>query len=283
MKQFLILPAALVAMAAGPVFAADMPMKAAPAPIIVDSSWTGMYLGGSVGEQWAKNEYNTTCLGLGGVGDCGAAGTAIVFPGFPDSSTANTFNNNGVKYGVYYGAMFQAAQHWVFGVESDFNFFNKTNTVAGIPGCTTTACTGIGLTTSVSGDGVSFKNGDDFSLRARAGFLVIPDLLLYATGGPSWMKVQETAFCTGATSPACTFSLAETHTHTVAGFTVGGGLEWKVAQHFLLRGEYRFSDYGTWKNSFFQGSGSFDVNTSTKITTQTATFGIAYLIPPPRW
>jgi outer membrane immunogenic protein len=218
----------------------------------------------------------------------------LAFPGAPDSNAV--FNNNGVRYGVYYGAMFQAAQHWVFGVESDYNFFNKTNTVGGIVGCATGTCPGFppGFA-DASGDSTSIKTGNDFSLRARVGFLVLPDLMLYGTGGAAWQKITASATCSpgGTTglgaSPFCAIlspgpAYSESHTATLAGFTVGGGLEWKIAQHFLVRGEYRYSDYGTYHASFFQTvPASPNVFANVRVTSQVATFGIAYLIPPPKW
>jgi len=47
----------------------------------------------------------------------------------------------------------------------------------------------------------------------------------------------------------------------------------------MLRGEYRYSDYGRWNSSFFTGLGDVDFQTSTKVTNQIATFGIAYKFP----
>jgi outer membrane immunogenic protein len=68
--------------------------------------------------------------------------------------------------------------------------------------------------------------------------------------------------CNGNTSPACLFSHSQTQSAWLPGWTVGGGLEWKLLQNWLLRGEYRYSDYGTFKPNFFVGSG--DKGTSAK-------------------
>ena len=47
MKRFLFAGAAAVALWGAPAIAADMPTKAAPAPVF---DWTGFYLGGNIGD-----------------------------------------------------------------------------------------------------------------------------------------------------------------------------------------------------------------------------------------
>jgi outer membrane immunogenic protein len=63
------------------------------------------------------------------------------------------------------------------------------------------------------------------------------------------------------------------------GYTVGGGLEWRVAPNWLLRGEYRYSNFGTLKSTFFAQSGDIEVFANQKVSTQIATGGIAYFFP----
>jgi outer membrane immunogenic protein len=64
----------------------------------------------------------------------------------------------------------------------------------------------------------------------------------YATGGLAVARVNyantfvDTLFAPGCTT--CTDSISQTKT----GFAVGGGAEWAVSQHWLLRGEYLFID-----------------------------------------
>jgi opacity protein-like surface antigen len=91
--------------------------------------------------------------------------------------------------------------------------------------------------------------------------------------------------CTGLTpppvSPACVGhpSLTQTDGAWLPGWTVGGGVEWKLAQNWLIRGEYRYSNFGTWKPDFFQGSGTIEVFPNVKVTSQIATAGLAYKLP----
>ena len=76
---------------------------------------------------------------------------------------------------------------------------------------------------------------------------------------------------------------SQTNSTSLTGWTVGGGLEWKLAQNWFVRGEYRYSDYGHWQTSFFAnqaGAGNplgVDFNSANiHVTTSVATVGLAY-------
>lgn len=78
------------------------------------------------------------------------------------------------------------------------------------------------------------------SLRGRLGFLATPSVLLYMTGGYSWM---------GASLKAKT-AAPEEHSATFEGWTLGGGAEWEIDPSMALRLQYRYSDYGSQRVSF---------------------------------
>jgi outer membrane immunogenic protein len=286
MNKFLVGAVATVLTVSG-AHAADIPTKAPPVPQAVPAAagWNGWYIGGQVGGKWTNDDWNTTCIDAGGapLGLCGSPLSSIVFPGAPDSTRAHSFNTSGVRYGVYVGAMSQLnfSSNWVFGLEFDYGFSNQSSTVAGILGCSTAACEGPGFIPplNLSGDSTQIKNGDDYSFRARAGYLVTPDVLAYATGGVAFQKVESTMTCNGAISPACNFSATSTNHETLTGYTVGGGLEWKVWQNWLIRGEYRYSNFGTYHPVFFKQSGILEAFADVKVSSQIATLGIAYLFP----
>jgi outer membrane immunogenic protein len=268
-----------------PLFAADMPVKAPPlTPTAAVYDWTGVYVGGEVGGKWATDKWNTTCVDAGGapLGLCGSVVSLAAFPGAPDSTAANSFKTSGLRAGVYAGFDLQVGPSWVVGFEGDWAGYKKTSTVAGLLGCSTLACTGNTLTPfpfNLSGDSTSVKFGDDYSLRLRAGYLVLPTVLAYGTGGIAFQRVSTTLACAFVTSPACLFDHRDTQSETLWGYTVGGGLEWRVAQNWLLRGEYRYSNFGTMKSTFFAGSGDLEVLANQKVSTQIATGGIAYFFP----
>jgi outer membrane immunogenic protein len=264
-----------------PLFAADMSYKAPMAAPVAASGWNGWYVGGQLGFKSVTNDWTTDCVQGGGLATCGNALNALEFPGAPDSSASNRFTTSNFRYGFYAGAMSQVFTNYVVGIEGDVGFYNNSSTVPGILGCSTAACTGGALMPfDLSGDSTSVKNTYDYSLRLRAGYLVTPDILVYGTGGIAFQHVEASMACNGATSPACFIgNLSQTDSTTMQGYTVGGGLEWKLMQNWLIRGEYRYSDFGTWKPSFFQNSGIVEVYPSIHVTSQIATAGIAYMFP----
>jgi outer membrane immunogenic protein len=272
--------ATFVAMAvANPALAADLlPVKA---PVVVEvPSWTQWYIGGEVGGKWGSADWGTNCIQIDPtINHCGAA----TDPFHIDSSA--TFHTSGVRAGVYLGATYQIDPHWVMGFEGDYAFSNQSASVTGLVGCSTRACLGLPAFLPVTNafDSTSITLKDDFSVRLRGGYLLTPDLLLYGTGGVAFQQVEGSMSCGHVlppTSVACgQFLHSQTDGSWRPGFTVGAGLEWKFAHNWLLRGEYRFSDFGSWKPSFFQGSGQIEVFPDIKLTTQTATAGIAYAFP----
>jgi outer membrane immunogenic protein len=286
MTKSRVVAAAFVAVTiASPVFAADLLKAPAIAPVAY--GWNGFYIGGEVGDKWVKDDWQTTCVQGGTTGLllrslCSDGTSRRAFPGAPDSTAAHSFTTSGVRAGVYAGAMFQVNPSWVAGIEGDYAFYNQSSTVTGILGCSTAACRPLGFHGTDARDSTSVKNGDDFSLRLRAGFLVTPDILVYGTGGLAFQRVEATLNCVKGdpNSFACNFSsLSQTNGAWRPGWTVGGGLEWKLAQNWLLRGEYRYSDYGTLTTGFFQGSNQVEIFSNVKVTSQTATAGLAYMFP----
>jgi opacity protein-like surface antigen len=85
------------------------------------------------------------------------------------------------------------------------------------------------------------------SVVGRAGFLATPDLLLYGLGGIAFGHF---------TYPDGQNNLIDSDGKWATGYTVGGGAELKIAQHWSLRGEYRYLHFD------IGSGGSFDrVNT----------------------
>jgi outer membrane immunogenic protein len=76
------------------------------------------------------------------------------------------------------------------------------------------------------------------SLRARLGYLVLPNLMVYGTVGGAWGKVDYTASNFAPLAPPYATSAA--FSNIQAGWVAGGGLEWAMTPNWLLRGEYLF-------------------------------------------
>jgi outer membrane immunogenic protein len=260
-----------------PAIAADLSVKAPPPPPAVVSDWSGFYLGAQVGGQWNDNSWTTNCINAGGppLGTCGSPLSLIAFPGAPDATAGQSFKNSGFRWGFYGGYNYQFAPRWLAGVEGDFGIYDRSSTVGFIPGCSTAACTGAFVPPFV-GDSTTVRNHGDASLRGRLGFIATPDILLYGTGGVAWQRIDATAICNGTTGAMCLFDHTDVQKKTLLGWTLGGGVEWKVWQNLILRGEYRYSEFENFSPTFFAGSGDAEVHANIKVHSQMATFGVAY-------
>ena len=260
--------AAMAMLIGMPARAADMAVKAPPPPVAAPaSSWTGFYAGGELGGKWTDGNWNTTCFTATGV--C---------PSFPvDSSSPHRFEPSSLRAGGYAGYDWQVF-NWVLGVEADLAWSNGSKTVTGIPGCTVApafcgAFVGAGIT--AANDSASFRSTWDAALRARLGFLVAPNWLVFAAGGFAEEGVRSTVSCFGPTSPWCSATRSQTFNGALPGWTVGGGLEWMMTNHWFARAEYRYSEFGNWSNTYFAGTAD-QINATIKVTTQIATLGLAY-------
>jgi outer membrane immunogenic protein len=85
----------------------------------------------------------------------------------------------------------------------------------------------------------------------------------------------------GAGGSWCLASRSQTNTATLTGWTAGGGIEWIVGHNWLVRTEFRYTDFGRWQTPFFAANGSPPTNgdfnsASLHVTSTMATLGIAY-------
>ncbi|OBQ60011.1 outer membrane protein [Mesorhizobium erdmanii] len=106
----------------------------------------------------------------------------------------------------------------------------------------------------VKGDnaGIDSKAGFEGSLRARLGYAVTPEILLYGTGGLAGrsLKIDD-----GVSSDRA----------TMVGWTAGLGTDIKLTDNVFGRVEYRYTDFG---------SKSFDNVGKVKATDNRVTFGV---------
>jgi outer membrane immunogenic protein len=227
--------------------AADLPVKAhagyAPDP----ASWTGLYIGADVGFKATESNWTTT----------GASFTALT------SDTSRPTSGNSFRFAGHAGYNYQFAPQWVAGIEGDFGWADKTVTVTGSPAPGTF---------NFAADSIAVKTGYDASLRGRAGYLLTPMTMVYATGGAAWQRLEAqrnvpVSFCCGP------FTTTASTVRT--GWTVGGGLEWMMTRNWLLRAEYRYADFGTANFSDTNPAGgvtTYDVS----LKTHMANFGASY-------
>jgi len=267
LRSVIALTALLVAATFGTVRAADMPIKApsmpAPPPVW---SWTGFYIGGNAGYAW-------------GTANLDPSFTCAIFGLCPINDAANLANSNAIAGGSLSPSGFTGGGqlgynwqtgNWVLGVETDFDALNlRDSRSASVP--RTTLASIFSATTSIS-------TGWMYTLRGRLGWTVAPTVLLYASGGLALADATlSNAFAItglGATAGASSTS------PTLTGWTVGGGLEWMVAQNWTVKAEYLYVDFGsisTTANVVGGGAAVPNVySTSTDLKTNIVRAGVNY-------
>lgn len=258
MKKLLVVCIAAAAFCGCPALAADMAVKAPPPPPPAPVySWSGFYVGGSLGGH-GGNDSDPALLINGGW--FGFADLPLAAAGLP-----NTLKPSGFAGGGQIGYNWQA-QNLVFGVEAGiFGLAGTSSRNAAIP-----------LTNqemSFVGDSASDKW--IATLRARVG-LAFDRVLLYVAGGAAFSNwsISHSYFDTVGAIPTTVSS-----SPTRSGWTVGGGLEYGLTNNWTLRGEYLYADFGTFNNSltmFLAPGFGFTILRPEKLTENIGLLGLNY-------
>jgi outer membrane immunogenic protein len=225
MRNRFLCAAALLAAAAGigPALAADIPARPGagalpvgvqPAPYVSD--WTGFYLGAEGGGAWDKSNFTTS------------GANVLSFFLVPLSIPSNSAN--GSVFGFFFGYNWQWGA-FVGGLEGNIDGASLNSTqgifLAQIP---------IQVATQ------QFKIDELASIRARLGYLVLPNLLLFGTGGIGFDHA------TLDNTPTTILSFAPPISDRAGvneiGWVAGAGAEYKLFEHLLLRVEWLHYDFG---------------------------------------
>ena len=212
-------------------------------------SWTGFYIGANVGYSWGRADTDVSATSSTRVRRFDGASTTpitdvtIINPSFLASGSDSV---DGVIGGGQLGYNVQSGR-WVLGLEADLQASGERGDASF---CSGTCATGSTLATA------HYKLDYLGTVRGRAGFLLDPKFLAYATGGLAYggFDTDYTTGVVGSTSP-----LAFSDSTTKAGWTVGAGLEKAIDRNWLLRLEYLYVDLGK----------VADAATSTTVTTTT--------------
>lgn len=214
MRKILGLVGATLLMA-GPAVAADLAVKAPPA-LMPAFSWTGCYIGGDVGGAWDRQDVSVTSVNVG------------------QAPVGNTLNGSSIIGGVYAGCNWQFAPQWVLGAEGDFSW-TKLDDSATAPNFSSGG-------TLLRGGVAWSRNLDRLaSARGRLGFAVMPNMLVFATGGIAWEHSDYAAldaFDNGVVV-GCPNCLAVAFSNTHDGWVAGGGIDWAPwNNNWIFRLEY---------------------------------------------
>jgi len=253
-------------------------------------SWTGLHAGIALGGRFSDSTWTTNCLSPGVPGGVGCPLNLVAQngPRFLNDNPSG-FSSATFRPSVYLGYNWQVG-NWVLGAEGDVAWGQSNNSLRGMPGTENLATPG-----SPGDDTATLKETWDASVRGRAGFLINSNMLLYATGGASWIHMEASAFCgsaapigwcRGPAGPGSNVGTVNTVSTTRVGWTAGGGIEAMLWFNWLARIEYRYSDYGTFGYTLFSGLGRCGIGcdaiaAETKLHTHTALVGVAYLFGGP--
>ena len=202
-------------------------------PIEAPWTWTGFYVGGTIGYGWGKSSTDTV---------------------FSDPTTAGQlFATNGSRKleGAIGGA--QGGYNWVAGnmlagVEADLNYSGQRARMrAACPGeVCNPALVGVASDPSVLALSDQGQKLEWFAtLRGRLGAAVTPGALAYVTGGLAVGEIMTSGTVFGFDGDGNPVNTIVSSHNTKAGWTVGGGIEGRLAGNWTARLEYLYLDLGT--------------------------------------
>jgi len=210
MKKKLLLSVAFFGAAAG---VGSPALAAPPTPLPMMYNWTGCYIGANAGYSWGRGSVDVNAPSLG----------------FPFGAN---FDMNGFIGGGQVGCNWQYSNA-VWGLETDFQGSAQKGSRAAA----------FNFSEGTSSHNVEAKLRWFGTVRARAGVLVVPTVLLYGTGGLAYGNVQVTDNIFSSNFGAASFSTSETR----VGWTVGFGIEGLFinAPRWTWRVEYLYMDLGS--------------------------------------
>jgi outer membrane immunogenic protein len=213
----------IILASASPVVGADMALKTPYAPQQV-FSWSGCYIGGTVGGAWGRSTYSGSPTG-----DF-ATDEPTIIPNL-SAITTGALHSSSVVGGGEVGCNWNI-KSVVLGLEGDFSGWNLSKSSvltgpgdpAGPPGSTLTAAT------SESSHWLA-------TLRPRLG-VANDNWLFYVTGGVAFRNATFVQSVTFNVVPSST--MTGSTASTLTGWTVGGGVEYGLAPNWLLKAEYLY-------------------------------------------
>ncbi len=221
----------------GAAVAADMPLKAPIAPVVT-YNWTGLYIGGTVGDGWGSFDPRSATV----YAPNGYFRTDSV-PAV-NSVGVQSLSSNGFTGGFEAGYNLQSGR-FVYGIEGDISSFHLNGNAAGAG--TYPCCAPFGFAVS-SNAGTTWLG----TVRGRVG-VAANNWLFFATGGAAFTNVHGNFAFTDNYPPYYATELASLST-TKTGYAVGGGIEYGFWGNWSVKGEYLYVDFGTVSTS----SGNFN-------------------------
>lgn len=194
-------------------------MKDAATDVAPSQSWTGFSLGIGGG----LSSLNSKLTGGPGpaVDDPGAAGA---------SASLDGLGADGHFLSLTAGADYQFSRRFVVGGFFDYDFHDlSTDVSVDIPGI------------DVSARG-SVEVDHSWTVGGRLGYLPSADTMIFVSAGYTRLGMTEIEARVSGPFPAVDASASAP---SLSGAFLGAGFETRLTQHVSLRGEYRYTDFGT--------------------------------------
>jgi outer membrane immunogenic protein len=232
--------ATVLLLAASRSFAAELPVKAPPAPIAPTPIWTGFYIGGNFGYGWSEKQFiDNFSPPLGAV----------------DASP----NPQGWVGGFQGGYNYQI--DWaLLGIEGGVTWSGATSSVSCFPLLAPQTCT------------ADPKWLADIAGRAGA---VFGPALVYVKGGAAWVHDTYSDLALPGAPPAALPGVLFTASETRSGWVAGGGIEYMFLPNWSARLEYDYYGFPDRSIGFAGGPGNFFTE-EIRQNMQTVTVGINY-------
>ena len=237
----LIASAAILALGTAAAAAADLPVKAAPPPVVPVFSWTGFYVGANVGGAWTRNNWTDSAF------------------------LANFNNSNGVFIaGGQIGGNYQIGS-FVLGAEWDFDWAaNHNGAGVVIPAVGTIVVTNNNrwITTVAARFGYAFDHG-----------------LLYGKAGGGWVGANNLTVTNVTTGVSLTCGNFTNCGNNNGGWLLGAGAEWEFVPNWSVKVEYDYLGLGN-RTFVIPATAPFlpgDTFTSNNRNVQQLKIGVNYL------
>ena len=239
--------AALLLATSGSALAADLATKKAPPAPLPTPMWKGFYVGLNAGGIWSNSgSSNVTTYPVLSTLASDPANTSYYSS---LNGSLNIGSTNGFIGGGQLGYNWQPGylnNNLVFGFEADIQGVISTGRTTRTFSNIAPVGNGGRVLNSMNANG----NMDFFgTVRGRLGYLVMPTLLVYGTGGLAYGNVSYSVNLAqyGLNSTGALNQLAvgsNYYSNVQVGWTAGGGAEWMFMPNWSAKVEYLYYDLG---------------------------------------
>lgn len=262
-KHLPSLAISLLLATSGSALAADLATKKAPPAPLPTPMWKGFYVGLNAGGIWSNSSSANVATN-------------------PVFNTLARDENNSAYYSSLNGSLNinstsgfigggQLGYNWqpgylnnnlIFGFESDIQGVVSTGKTTRTLSTIAPLGTGGTVLNSMNGNG----NMDFFgTVRGRLGYLAMPNLMLYGTGGLAYGSVNYSVNLAqyGLNAAGTVDQLAlgsASYSNVQVGWTAGGGVEWMFMPNWSAKVEYLYYDLGNADFNVNTGAGRLAAN-----------------------